>query len=852
MIERFVENRFRIGITLVGIAFAFSLFFGCARQDLEIRKQLLQEIAVKNEGPHPWQSFRNNYSNTGVAEVELRPALTAYSGRNKWRFDCEGLIWSTPVADENGVAYLGSTSGYFYAVNPDGTLKWKYKLFDKLNAIIDSAAVIGPGGMIYAPGGDSHIHALDRETGKRKWAFEAKAAYLERKETTDIRNSFEGNVTIGPNGWVYAVSNNGLLYALDPDTGEEKWSFETIGKQFLWSLPAFSPDNAFCVFGSLDRYLYLVDPVKGKGLDAYKMPGEVKSSPMVLGDRVFVGASANRFVALRVVNTQNGLKLKKIWTFKTGGQVYSSPALCDDKVVFGSEDGFVYAVSFDGELVWKYQARSKILGSPLVSKDNIVVVGTGSGELFAIDGNTGRRMWSIHLPERYNKANLDASPAVTSDRRILAGSFDGYLYSVPFEYCAQHADDPGIDTSPDDDIPEFAENPDVTDGFFLRYLDPENGYPLSKPERPVSTGDVLRFRFVKMKDNLPVMNAGVAVGGMELEITPPADAEAVVSTDSYYLDIRPHTFWKPGTTYQVTVRGKTFNRSNLIWDFVKRAFARPFEYKFSFSTAPIESKGLETMDRRAAEGKWTMSSIFILSPRILDSLVTAAVTGQDFILTTVYSDPERDRFVLLVNHATRTSAGSEPIPKPDKVFFMTGSYDDESLRFRGSFPFMAMGSGAYLQDFTATGELDEQNNIAHGFFMGQTPCSAMKSNDADYAPSWNVIDDLCDDRFDFKVLGQYDGPKTETRDKKPSFDVRADRIDRNEAVLRVTRTGGDTQAALLSLLLIDPENVEVVDHRKQVVKDEKTVSFDLSDLSFQGSLVAVVCLNDRVVFKKKL
>ena len=304
MIERFVENRFRIKIRLIAVVLALSVLFGCAMQDAEIRKQPLQETAVKNSGPHPWQSFRNNYANTGVAEIELRPAMKAYSGRDIWRFDCEGLIWSTPVVDENGVAYLGSTSGYFYAVNPDGSLKWKYKLFDKLNAIIDSAAVIGPGGTIYVPGGDSHIHALDRETGKRKWAFEAKAAYLDRKEKTDIRNSFEGNVTIGPNGWVYATSNNGLLYALDPETGEEKRHFETIGKQFLWSLPAFSEDNAFCVFGSLDHYLYLVDPVTGEGLDAYKMPGEVKSSPMVLGDRVFVGASANRFVALSVVNTK--------------------------------------------------------------------------------------------------------------------------------------------------------------------------------------------------------------------------------------------------------------------------------------------------------------------------------------------------------------------------------------------------------------------------------------------------------------------------------------------------------------------------------------------------------------------
>jgi eukaryotic-like serine/threonine-protein kinase len=106
--------------------------------------------------------FRGNLAHTGVYNGTGVPKLSGL----KWKFHTGGLIVSSP-AIANGLAYVGSTDGYFYAVELNsGAMKWK---FETKARVVSSPAVAG--GLIYFSSYDGWFYAADALTGKLKWRF---------------------------------------------------------------------------------------------------------------------------------------------------------------------------------------------------------------------------------------------------------------------------------------------------------------------------------------------------------------------------------------------------------------------------------------------------------------------------------------------------------------------------------------------------------------------------------------------------------------------------------------------------------------------------------------------------------
>src|SRR6266436_4201640 len=57
------------------------------------------------------------------------------------------------------------------------------------------------------------------------------------------------------------------------------------------------------------------------------------------------------------------------WKFQTGGAVYASPAIGLGRVYFGSDDGNLYALNLQGNLVWKFQTGCSIETTPAIGSD---------------------------------------------------------------------------------------------------------------------------------------------------------------------------------------------------------------------------------------------------------------------------------------------------------------------------------------------------------------------------------------------------------------------------------------------------------------------------------------------------
>jgi len=155
-------------------------------------------------------------------------------GSLKWKFETGDWVKSSPAIGNDGTIYVGSNDRYLYAINPDGSLKWKFKTGD----CISSSPAIGNDGTIYVGSDDGYLYAINLD-GSLKWKFETGDWVL-------------SSPAIGNDGTIYVGSNNGYLYAINPN-GSLKWKFKT--GNWIQSSPAIGNDGTIYV-GSNDGYLY--------------------------------------------------------------------------------------------------------------------------------------------------------------------------------------------------------------------------------------------------------------------------------------------------------------------------------------------------------------------------------------------------------------------------------------------------------------------------------------------------------------------------------------------------------------------------------------------------------------------
>ena len=135
-------------------------------------------------------------------------ALSCYSlanGEKLWSFQSKMRIIGTPAVDENAVVF-GSADMNIYGIDPsNGQLRWKIKT----EAPVLGAVAIQHG-IAYIGGSDHCFRAIDTQSGKVIWCYDQVDGYIETKPLI-----YDNLVIFG------AWDKN--LYALDKDSGAEKW-----------------------------------------------------------------------------------------------------------------------------------------------------------------------------------------------------------------------------------------------------------------------------------------------------------------------------------------------------------------------------------------------------------------------------------------------------------------------------------------------------------------------------------------------------------------------------------------------------------------------------------------------------
>jgi outer membrane protein assembly factor BamB len=86
-------------------------------------------------------------------------AINPTNGSVKWTFDVDDVIQGgTPCNSADGTIFFGTDAGWFYAVNPDGTEKWR----EYIGGDVESAPAIGEDGTVYVGDGrdNGYLHAF--------------------------------------------------------------------------------------------------------------------------------------------------------------------------------------------------------------------------------------------------------------------------------------------------------------------------------------------------------------------------------------------------------------------------------------------------------------------------------------------------------------------------------------------------------------------------------------------------------------------------------------------------------------------------------------------------------------------
>lgn len=250
-------------------------------------------------------------------------AFTAYAAHAG-----DKATFQTPSVGDDGTVYL-SCSGSQYAYAPEGVRKWKksYTVNDPrdLTASLAPVAISGKG-RIYLPQGDNALMELDPEDGDALWSF---------KSTAEHRFSFARYAVINAEGSLFfsAWSNN--LYKISGD-GDLLFRYNSGGKNF----PSGGNPSALSASGRVispqgrsyeDQYLAVREAGGGifpRFLTDY--PG-VSVSPVIDHEQALVFADREGHL------TKLDENLNQVWSLD--GYADQSAVLC--------ADGTIYAVSND-------------------------------------------------------------------------------------------------------------------------------------------------------------------------------------------------------------------------------------------------------------------------------------------------------------------------------------------------------------------------------------------------------------------------------------------------------------------------------------------------------------------------
>lgn len=298
------------------------------------------------------------------------------------------------------------------------TVAWKFASpRPSLHHVTEKSAPFLHDGVLYVGSDDGVLRAIDAQTGESIWAFSS-------GKDAAAKGIFSSPTV--HDGRVYFGSYDGNVYSLDAKTGSIVWTYHRA--EWVGSSPCVSREHNLVYIG-----LEFADRNMCGALVALKADSgeEVWFSPF----REFVHASPHYIASLGlVVCGDNSGEVRAFdaatgtekWKLQTGGPVKASFAHDPKRglILFGSFDEHLYAVNaWSGHIVSSFKTAEPIFSTPLVQNGTAFVASLDK-RIYAVETESGTEKWHFDTGGR-----IFASPLLALGS-LWIGSNDSCLYEI--------------------------------------------------------------------------------------------------------------------------------------------------------------------------------------------------------------------------------------------------------------------------------------------------------------------------------------------------------------------------------------------------------------------------------------
>lgn len=323
---------------------------------------------------------------SGTNEITAKAILTSGNDVSKKFAISVAAVWTTVSGEVNssftqagdGRYIYTSSNKNIYLIDSTATISAAYLT----GGVINSSVAVSPANLVFAGAMDARVYAFDLSLN----SIWDKSIGGEISTTPSISHD---------NATLYITTNNGMLKAVDPLTGQAIWNYVAYGSVFQTPLYLVTP--------SAERVIYFI---------AKESSG--KSYLYAVKD--------------------HGTSAELLWKFETLADVNTTPAIMvngdDAMIYFGDLAGNYYRVNYDGTFHndWTGNIGGKIFASPVVDEEGLIYFVNDAGVVAAFPWDfttTTTPIYSTNLSD-----GVIGTPAFGTNGSLYLGSKTGYLYAL--------------------------------------------------------------------------------------------------------------------------------------------------------------------------------------------------------------------------------------------------------------------------------------------------------------------------------------------------------------------------------------------------------------------------------------
>ncbi|MCX7704776.1 MAG: PQQ-binding-like beta-propeller repeat protein, partial [bacterium] len=244
-------------------------------------------------------------------------------------FDCE-------IATNSDGTIFSVILNKLYCFSIDGDIIWTYEATDNFN----SPPVIGMDGSIYVSASTPRTLYAINPDGTLKW----KQQYPWAAGNSYDDPAVLGIPVIGINGRVYVGDSRGYLREIDAATGTLLYEFWGIDRASMTYQPVILADGRILI-GCANAAIYRFNAGSNTGV-SFMPQGAVTSTPAIGADgTIYFGVSYQVTYHTYYFYAVSSGNMGEKWKYYVGHQMSSSPAIAKDGTAYiGTTDGYLYAI----------------------------------------------------------------------------------------------------------------------------------------------------------------------------------------------------------------------------------------------------------------------------------------------------------------------------------------------------------------------------------------------------------------------------------------------------------------------------------------------------------------------------